>query len=201
MQTGNYLRKCIGQRMIKLLDILYEVFDSYYPVKNREMYEPGREGQDFQKKRIAVFHGEGKKFIIEVYECNYHFYYVAYYPKLNRDFVKNKYRIQLNLKNQFKVLGTVFNFIKESITGKDPLASIGFFGAPDLEDNDPNYTTYMSKRYKIYLNMIKQFKLDHNCKIIEDPNLSAFMLVNKTHLQQEPNLLPFMSAIMEKIML
>ena len=113
--------------MIKLLDVLSEMFDTQYPVTDREMTEPPKEGKIYDRKRIGVFYGEGKKFIIEVYEYPHHFYLVSYYPKLNRDFNKNKYRIQLNLKNQYTVLSTVFNYMTK-ILAKDPLSSVGFYG-------------------------------------------------------------------------
>jgi hypothetical protein len=182
--------------MIKLIDLLYEVFDSYYPVKDREMTEPPKAGHTFERKRIGVFHAEGKKFIIETYQYANHFYLVAFYPKLNRDFYKNKYRIQMNLKNQFTVLSTVFRYMKQ-LMEKDPLASVGFYGAPDLEDKDPNYSTHISKRYRIYIEMIKQFEMDVDHNLIKDPNLSAVMLINKEYLKQAPDLVKFGEQAMD----
>ena len=182
--------------MISLLKLLYEVFDTYYPVKDREMTEPPKEGKIHDRKRIAVFHGEGKKFIIEVYEYPHHFYLVSYYPKLNRDFYKNKYRIQLNLKNQYTVLSTVFRYMK-NILGKDPLASIGFYGAPDVEDKDPNFSTYMSKRYRVYLTMIDKFQLDDNREIVKDSNLSAIILLSTEALKEDSELRDYALVVMD----
>lgn len=187
--------------MIKLLDLLSEVFDTYYPVKDREMTEPPQEGKLHNRKRIAVFHGEGKKFIIEVYEYPHHFYLVAYYPKLNSDFAKsrkqpNKYRIQLNLKNKYAVLSTVFRYMKQLMI-KDPLASVGFYGAPDLNDSDPGYSTYMSKRYRVYLSMIDHFQLDENHEVVKDPKLSAIILLSNESLKQDSELRDYALVAMD----
>ena len=173
--------------MIKLLNLLYEVFDSQYPVKDREMTEPPHEGKIHIKKHISVFHAEGHKFIIEVYEYPHHFYLVAFYPKLNRDFSKNKYRIQLNLKNKYGVLSTVFNHMGK-IINDDPLACIGFYGAPDVDDDVPGYSTQDSKRYQLYLKMVKRFGFYELCEIVTDPNLSSITLLNKENLKQDPEL-------------
>ena len=100
--------------MTKLLELLSEVFDTYYKVKERDMTVPEKGAT----KGIAIFYAENKKFIIEIYQYPNDFYLIAYYPKLNRDFAKsskqpNKYRIQLNLKNPYKVLGTVFKYMSD----------------------------------------------------------------------------------------
>ena len=70
-------------------------------------------------------------------------------------------------------------------------------GVPDLEDKDPNFSTYMSKRYRVYLMMIDKFNLDDNRKIMEDPNLSAIILLSNEALKQDPELQSYISVAMD----
>lgn len=182
--------------MISLLKIFNEVFDSKYPVKNREMTHPPKEGQLYDKKRISVFHAEGKKFIIEMYQYPNDFFLVSYYPKLNRDFKDNKYRIQLNLKNPYTVLSTVFSEMGK-IFNDNPMASCGFYGAPDLEDNEPNFTIENSKRFKIYRQLIGRFNLNNGRKIIVDESNSSIILLSDEKLKVMPNLYDVVKEYME----
>ena len=181
---------------LSLLKLLYEVFDSQYDLQHRQNQKP-TSGEPFLEKRIFTFHPENHKIILEVYRYPNNFYFVAFYPKLNRDVKKNKYRIQLNFKQPTKVLSTVFNYL-QTILKDDPLASFGFYGAPDLEDKETNYTTYMSKRYRIYLQMIDMFKFKTTHNIITDPNMSAIMMVNKEKLKETPEITKYMADEMDQ---
>ena len=44
--------------MIKLIDLLYEVFDSYYDVKDREMTEPPKGNHTYERKQKRIEHFE-----------------------------------------------------------------------------------------------------------------------------------------------
>ena len=116
---------------------------------------------DRLKTHTSVFFTDKFKYIVEVEEYNNHFYLVSFYPKLNKDWYdkqltkkmygqdyKDKYSYRTNENIPIKILGVMVEHIRD-IFNKDPYASFGYFGAPDIKsDNDEDI--FDTQRFRVY---------------------------------------------------
>ena len=189
---------------LTLLNILYEIFDQPYDVKYKQSERPKLSNDQpvkWIKKDNSVFFAENHKLMIEVFQYPNDFYFVSYYPSLNKDFRRspkqpNKYRIKLNFKNPYRVLGTVMNYMKTTIYDKNNNASFGFYGAPDKNDSDPEFTIDETARYRVYKTMSQKFfGVTHD--IVVDPAISAIMVISKEKIKEYPQIKQYGTKVME----
>jgi hypothetical protein len=156
---------------------------------------------DRLKTHTSVFFTNKFKYIVEVEEYNNHFYLVSFYPKLNKDWYdkqltrkmygqdyKDKYSYRTNENIPRKILGVLVEHISDIIK-KDPLASFGYFGAPDIKsDNDDDI--FDTQRYRIYNQiMTKEFGLTHD--VIGRPEYSGALIINKEVEKQYPDIVNY----------
>ena len=156
---------------------------------------------DGSKTHTSVFFTDKFKYIVEVEEYDNHFYLVSFYPKLNKDWYDkqlkkkmygqsylDKYSYRTNENVPMKVLGVLVEHISDIIK-KDPLASFGYFGAPDVKsDNDEDI--FDTQRYRIYNNIMqKQFGSTH--KVIGKPEYSGALIINKKVIKEFPEIIDY----------
>jgi len=188
---------------MKLLELLIEVFDTKYDVTYRQT-DPNRKATEgdlnYVKKHISTFQAENHKLIIEIYQYPNDFYFVSYYPKLNKDFRRsakdpNKYRVKLNFKQPTTVLSTVMHYLRD-FADKHPEASFGFYGAPDYQNADAEFRIDNSKRFRTYLQMTHRFFSDY--VIDKDETTSSIVLYSEDKLNEDPEYKVFTKKIVDK---
>jgi hypothetical protein len=156
---------------------------------------------DRLKTHTSVFFTKKFKYIVEVEEYDNHFYLVSFYPKLNKDWYdkqltkkmygqdyKDKYSYRTNEGIPMRILGVLVEHISDIIK-KDPLASFGYFGAPDIKsDNDDDI--FDTQRYRVYNQiMTKEFGLTHD--VIGRPEYSGALIINKEVEKKYPDIVNY----------
>jgi len=156
---------------------------------------------DRLKTHTSVFFTKKFKYIVEVEEYDNHFYLVSFYPKLNQDWYDkqlkrkmfgqdylDRYSYRTNENIPMKILGVLVEHISDIIK-KDPLASFGYFGAPDIKsDNDEDI--FDTQRYRVYNRiMTKEFGSTH--KVIGRPEYSGALIINKDVEKMYPDIVNY----------
>jgi hypothetical protein len=156
---------------------------------------------DRLKTHTSVFFTDKFKYIVEVEEYNNHFYLVSFYPKLNKDWYdkqltkkmygqdyKDKYSYRTNENIPIKILGVMVEHIRD-IFNKDPYASFGYFGAPDIKsDNDEDI--FDTQRFRVYnTKLSREFGKTH--KLVAEREFSGALLINKEVEKQHPEIVNY----------
>jgi hypothetical protein len=159
------------------------------------------------KTHTSVFFTKKFKYIVEVEEYDNHFYLVSFYPKLNKDWYdkqltrkmygqdyKDKYSYRTNENIPMKILSVLVEHIQD-IINKDPLASFGYFGAPDIKtDNDEDILN--TQRFRVYNHlMLKKFGNTH--KVIAKTEYSGALIINKEVEEQYPEIVNYGIEILQ----
>ena len=147
------------------------------------------------KTHTSVFFTKKFKYIVEVEEYDNHFYLVSFYPKLNKDwYYKDKYSYRTNENIPMKILSVLVEHIQD-IINKDPLASFGYFGAPDIKtDNDEDILN--TQRFRVYNHiMLKKFGNTH--KVIGKIEYSGALIINKEVEKQYPEIVNYGVEILQ----
>lgn len=156
---------------------------------------------DRLKTHTSVFFTNKFKYIVEVEEYDNHFYLVSFYPKLNKDWYdkqltrkmygqdyKDKYSYRTNENIPMKILGVLVEHIRD-ILNKDPYASFGYFGAPDIKtDNDEDILN--TQRFRVYnIKLLKEFGKTH--KLVAKTEYSGALLINKETEKEYPEIVDY----------
>ena len=156
---------------------------------------------DSLKTHTSVFFTDKFKYIVEVEQYDNHFYLVSFYPKLDKTWYdkqlkrkmwgqdyKDKYSYRTNENIPLKILGVLTDHIQD-IIDKDPQASFGYFGAPDIKtDNDEDI--FDTQRFRVYNHlMLKKFGNTH--KVITKPEYSGALIINKEVEEQYPEIVNY----------
>jgi hypothetical protein len=156
---------------------------------------------DRLKTHTSVFFTDKFKYIVEVEEYNNHFYLVSFYPKLNKDWYdkqltkkmygqdyKDKYSYRTNENIPIKILGVMVEHIRD-IFNKDPYASFGYFGAPDIKsDNDEDI--FDTQRFRVYnAKLSREFGKTH--ELVTEPEFSGALLINKEVEKEHPEIVDY----------
>lgn len=126
-------------------------------------------------------------YIVRVEEYEYDIYAVKFYQK-NHSLSKNKYRIMTNTYEPRRIINTCIN-IMLSIYKDNSKASFGFIGA-----NGVNEDINCTKRYRVYSRIIATYFSDAYFYHKENIEKSAYMLINNTALNNNPNLIEQIEA-------
>lgn len=144
------------------------------------------EGDGDGLKQILLYHFKSTKsklmYMVRVEVYTYNVYAVKFYLK-KHSHSKNKYRLMANTYEPRRIINTCINIMLE-IFHKNPNASFGFIGANGLEENVTN-----TKRYRVYSRIIATYFSDKYFYHKENIGKSAYILVNKKALSENPNLI------------
>jgi hypothetical protein len=153
------------------------------------------------KIHTSVFFTKKFKYIVEVEEYDYHFYLVSFYPKLSsewyyKQFKKkmygqkylDKYSYRTNENVPMKILGVLIEHMSD-ILKKDPLASFGYFGAPDIKSDDDK-DIFNTQRFRIYNEiMLRDFGDTH--EVIGKIEYSGALIINKKVIEEFPEIIDY----------
>jgi len=117
---------------------------------------------------------------VEVYQ--HHFYAVKFHLKNHRD-SEHKYNVMTGLNEARQCIRTVMAIMNE-VGENDPLASFGFIGANMLDESE-SYT----KRFRVYERFMLSYFSTENYEHVTNYQKSAYMLLSRQALAQEPDLL------------
>lgn len=121
-------------------------------------------------------------YIVKVEEYEHNIYAVKFYQK-SHSLSKNRYRIMTNTNEPRRIINTCIN-IMLTIYQENKKASFGFIGANGL-DEDVCYT----KRYRVYSKIVATYFSDEHFYHKENIEKSAYMLINKIVLNDNPTLI------------
>lgn len=121
-------------------------------------------------------------YIVRVEEYENNIYAVKFYQK-NHSLSPNKYRIMTNTNEPRRIINTCIN-IMLTIYEKNKKASFGFIGA-----NGFNEDISCTKRYRVYSRIIATYFSNEYFYHKENIEKSAYMLINKITLNENPNLI------------
>jgi hypothetical protein len=156
---------------------------------------------DKLKTHTSVFFTNKFKYIVEVEEYDNHFYLVSFYPKLNKDWYDkqlkrkmygqnylDKYSFRTNENISRKILGVLVEHISDIIK-KDPFASFGYFGAPDIKsDNDEDI--FDTQRFRVY-NQIMNRNFGSTHRVIAKPEYSGSLIINREVENEFPDIINY----------
>jgi hypothetical protein len=136
----------------------------------------GASGNFLMNTYIYVFHNcKNQKYIINVENYKYDFYHIKFHLK-NHTASKNKYRIQTNTFDAFRIISTCFNVLFH-IFEKNRYASFGFIGMSSK--NEKIKENKQNKRFRIYrrkaLNLFSENDFIH----VENLDNNAYFLINR----------------------
>ena len=121
---------------------------------------------------------------VEVYEHD--FYAEKFHLKTHRDSA-NKYSLMTGLHEARPVICTCIAIMDE-IAHINPRSSFGFIGS-----NMQNESTFMTKRFRVYSSFIATYFTEEVFEHYMMIDKSAYLLVRKTELENNPELLPMLS--------
>jgi hypothetical protein len=156
---------------------------------------------DGSKTHISVFFTPKFKYNVEVQEYDNHFYLVSFYPKIYKDWYDkqlkrkmynqdylDKYSYKTNENNAFKVFRVLVEHISD-ILKKDPLASFGYFGAPDVKSDDDE-DIFETQRYRVYNTKLgEMFNSTH--RLVGSPEYSGGLLINRIVEENFPGIVNY----------
>lgn len=117
---------------------------------------------------------------VECYEC--HIYGVKFYQK-NHRLSKDKYRILSNTFEPRRIVNTCIN-IMLSVYESDKNASFGFIGSNSIGEG-----IRFTKRFRFYSRMMATYFGTEIFLHKENIEKSTYMLINKSFLSENPNLI------------
>ena len=162
---------------------------------------------DRLKTHTSVFFTNKFKYIVEVEEYDNHFYLVSFYPKLDKSWYdkqltrkmygqnyKDKYSYRTNENVPTKILGVLVEHIQDILV-RDPYASFGYFGAPDIKtDNDIDI--FDTQRFRVYNHLMSK-KFGDTHKVIGKSEYSGALIINKEVENQFPEIVNYGEEILQ----
>ena len=162
---------------------------------------------DGLKVYTSVFFTKKFKYIVEVELYDNNFYLISFYPKLDKSWYDkqltkkmrgqvylDKYSYRTRENSVYKVLGVLTEHIKD-IIDKDPYASFGYFGAPDIKsDNDEDI--FDTQRFRVYNQKLSsRLSSTHTLKV--QPEYSGAVFVNKKVQEEYPEITNYAIDILQ----
>lgn len=121
-------------------------------------------------------------YIVLVEHYKFNVYAVKFYPKNNSQ-SKNKYRILTHTFEPRRIINTCVNIMLE-IYAQNSKASFGFVGANSIGED-----SCCTKRYRFYANMMATYFTGNFFYHKENPEKSAYMMVNLSQLAENEQLI------------
>ena len=167
----------------------------------------GNETDKYNKILKYTFKSEKYKFIVDIEQYELDFYLISFYPKLNLDFeIKQdklrslgrphhtKYSYQTKEQIPFQIFNLLITMMEDFLK-ENPMASFGFFGAPNVSTGNETEDFFNTKRLRIYDEMIRRnFSQTH--EIITTPEFSGGRVLNKKVLEVHPELIEYSKQIL-----
>jgi hypothetical protein len=162
---------------------------------------------DGLKVYTSVFFTKKFKYIVEVELYDNNFYLISFYPKLDKSWYDkqltkkmrgqvylDKYSYRTRENSVYKVLGVLTEHIKD-IIDKDPYASFGYFGAPDIKsDNDEDI--FDTQRFRVYNQKLSsRLSSTHILKV--QPEYSGAVFINKKVQEEYPEITNYAIDILQ----
>lgn len=142
-------------------------------------------------QHVDVYHFKSLKsklwYIVRVECYKQHVYAVKFYPK-KYESSPNKYRLLTNTFEPRRIVNTCINILLDTYSN-DSRASFGFIGANDLGES-----TYKTRRYRFYATLIASYFDDKKFVHVENVQKSAYLLINKNEMEQNPKILNAIEA-------
>jgi hypothetical protein len=155
-------------------------------------------GKSFKRNQVRTFKTPKYKYIVDTEEYDEDFYVISFYPKLNDSWYNkqqklrdrgepfhSKYSHQTEEGQQFKIFGLLIRHMEE-ILKENPLASFGYFGAPNIHTGNNNKDVYDTKRYKIYGTLLNDQFNDTHFPTEEIERFSGGLLINREKSKEIP---------------
>ena len=121
-------------------------------------------------------------YIVRVEHYRMDIYIIKFYLKSNR-YSPHKYNLLTNTFEPRRIINTCINILLD-IFKKDPGASFGFIGANRIGESECN-----TKRYQVYKRIVTTYFTDIYFYHHYNEEKSAYILVNKRKLKEEPGLI------------
>ena len=141
----------------------------------------------------------GEAYIAQVEKYAHHVYVVKFYLKRDRNTRDPEQRFQrqtnVGAGEAIRIIHTCFRVMLYVIE-RDPLASCGFIGTPK-----PTEDKATTQRYRIYVQMMRNFFSATRFEHREFPAESAFLLLNRAALARDPDLLRHAAAMFDALYL
>lgn len=190
-----------------------------------------------KKIHISTFRTPTYKYIVNAEEYDNHFYFISFYPSLNKSFeikqfksmmkdrpYSDKYSYRTNEKviskedqerlskmsekekeeelkklpsMAFKIFALILSYMDEILT-KDPLASFGYFGAPNIKGSgiNPDDDLMNTQRFRVY-----KLMLDDHFKNTHTPyhkkSLSGSLYINKDAEKEFPGIVEYGNRVLQ----
>jgi hypothetical protein len=158
------------------------MLESSYPYTFLQKCKVGNNGLLY----VLLYHFKSTKsnlrYIVRVEEYEYKIYAIKFYLKSNSN-SKNKYSMMTNTNEPRRIIYTCIN-IMLSIYESNKSASFGFIGA-----NGNDEDVCCTKRYRVYSRIIATYFSDIYFVHKENIEKSAYMLINRKELENDPNLI------------
>lgn len=166
------------------------MFDTSYPV--RYIHHTTLPGSLYTDHLLTFTCRFNHQYLIHVEEYAHLVFGVKFHLKAHQD-SDRRYSLMTKFNDTPRVLATIVQAMK-LFEVKHPLATFAFFGA-ELE-GEPVANT---KRFRVYKPIMENFfnevKYDHQYLEAE----SFYLILNKDHKQQNPNLYPYILETFKKV--
>ena len=141
----------------------------------------------------------GDAYIAQVDKYMYHVYVVKFYLKKDRNTHDPEKRFQrqtnVGAGEAIRIIHTCFR-VMLLVIKRDPLASCGFIGTPK-----PAEDKVTTQRYRIYVQMMRNFFSAERFEHREFPEESAFILLNRKAMAQDLDLLRHAAVMFDELYL
>jgi hypothetical protein len=156
-----------------------------------------KEGETFIKKHINNFETKKFKYIVEAEEYEHDYFVISFYPKLPDNWYDKQTRLRMDDKDydshysfrtndeKFKIMGLIVSYIFE-ILNSNPLASFGYFGAPNKHTTDRDKDIFNTDRSNLYPKILNSYFMDTHFPTHVVQSFSGGILINKEKANEVP---------------
>lgn len=131
-------------------------------------------------------------YLVRVERYEHNMYAVKFYQK-NHQLSPRKYQILSNTFEARRIIYTCMN-VMYALYKENPCASFGFIGA-----NCENEGIANTKRYRVYSKIVATQISEGRFKHVENVDKSAYMLINRTELENYPDLIERIEQTFQKL--
>ncbi|MEM1326205.1 MAG: hypothetical protein AAGI23_09640 [Bacteroidota bacterium] len=166
------------------------MFDSSYSYRSLGKQSGLPNANDFKTAWLYFFDDKfGNRYIARLEEFEHEVYFVKFHRRKDKN-SNNKYRVQTNVNDSTRIIGTCIQIILDFLEHKCVTASFGAVGvvSEDEETQSP------SQRFRIYELLFKNIFSDIDFIHADMPSANATFIVNRK--AKVDQILPYLSELL-----
>jgi hypothetical protein len=156
-----------------------------------------KKGETFIKKHVHNFETNKFKYVVEAEEYENDYFVISFYPKLPDNWYDKQSRLRMDNEDydskysfktsdeKFKIMGLIVSYMYE-ILNHNPLASFGYFGAPNKHTTDVDADMLGTDRSNLYPKILNSYFNGTHYPTFKIEKFSGGVLINKEKTKEIP---------------